>query len=107
MLSKRLFEKVKLLLEQDPKLRESDSVLMARVWYNDLVSMQLDPDAISTTQFLSLLAAKKISSYEAITRGRRKIMEENPHLRGKSYSARKKKEKEVKTEVKDWSNYMI
>ena len=107
MLSKEVFKKIKNLLQKDSRLRESDAALMARVWWNDLIEKGMDPGEMSATDFFVLMADKKLSSYESITRGRRKVMEKFPALRGKTYSARKKKAEEVKNEVKDWNQYMV
>jgi len=107
MLSKKVFTKIKILLQRDPRLRESDCALMARVWWNDLVYRGIDPSEISATEFFVLMTDKKVSSYESITRGRRKVMEKFPALRGKSYSARKRKADRVKNEVKDWNQHVI
>jgi hypothetical protein len=107
MLSKEVFKKVKNLLQRNPRLRESDAALMSRIWWNDLVARGLDPNSISATDFFVLLADKKLSSYEGITRGRRKIMEECPELRGTTYAARKKKAEDVKNQSKGWSDHII
>tara|TARA_R110000822_G_scaffold16329_1_gene55701 strand:+ start:204 stop:527 length:324 start_codon:yes stop_codon:yes gene_type:complete len=107
MLSKEVFKKVKNLLQRDPRLRESDAALMARVWWNDLIEKGMDPSEMSATDFFVLMADKKLSSYEGITRGRRKIMEECPELRGTTYAARKKKAGDVKNQIKDWNNHII
>tara|TARA_R110000803_G_C11982435_1_gene320933 strand:+ start:947 stop:1270 length:324 start_codon:yes stop_codon:yes gene_type:complete len=107
MLSKEVFKKVKNLLQRDPRLRESDAALMARVWWNDLIEKGKDPSEMSATDFFVLMADKKLSSYEGITRGRRKIMEECPELRGTTYAARKKKAGDVKNQIKDWNNHII
>ena len=107
MLSKEVFKKVKSLLQRDSRLRESDAALMARVWWNDLIEKGMDPGEMSATDFFVLMADKKLSSYEGITRGRRKIMEECPELRGTTYAARKKKAGEVKNQIKDWNNHII
>lgn len=107
MLSKELYNRVKSLLQRDPRLREADSALMARVWWNDLITLGYDPTDMSAPDFFIKLADKKVSSYESITRARRKVMEECPELRGTTYSARKKKAEEVKNEIKDWNQHVI
>ncbi len=107
MLSKELYNRVKSLLQRDPRLRESDAALMARVWWNDLIALGKNPSDVSATEFFVLMSDKKLSSYESITRGRRKVMEECPELRGTTYSARKKKAEEVKNEIKDWNQHVI
>jgi hypothetical protein len=107
MLSKEVFKKVKNLLQRDPRLREADSALMARVWWNDLLALGYDPTNMSAPDFFVMLTDKKVSSYESITRARRKVMEECPELRGTTYSARKKKAEQVKNEIKDWNQHVI
>ena len=107
MLSKEVFKRIKNLLQKDPRLRESDAVLMARVWWNDLIEKGMNPTEISVTDFFTLMVDKKLSSYESITRGRRKIMEECPELRGTTYAAKKKKAGDVKNQIKDWNNHII
>ena len=107
MLSKEVYKKVKNLLQRDPRLRESNAALMARVWWNALIEKGMDPREMSTTDFFVLMAYKKLPSYEGITRGRRKIMEECPELRGTTYAARKKKAGDVKNQIKDWNNPII
>ena len=107
MLSKELFNKVKALLQRDSRLREADSALMARVWWNDLIKTGFDPSEMSATDFFVRLAHNQMPSYESITRARRKVMEECPELRGPKYSARKKKAEKVKNEIKDWNQHVI
>jgi len=107
MLNKEIYNKVKSLLQRDAKLGESDTALMARVWWNDLIQKGFDPTNMSAPDFFVMLADKKVSSYESITRARRKVMEECPELRGTTYSARKKKAEKVKNEIKDWNQHVI
>ena len=107
MLNKEIYNKVKALLQRDAKLGESDSALMARVWWNDLIQKGFDPAEMSATDFFVRLAHNQMPSYESITRARRKVMEECPELRGAKYSARKKKAEKVKNEVKDWNQHVI
>ena len=107
MLIKEIYNKVKSLLQRDARLREADSALMARVWWNDLLALGYDPTSMSAPDFFVMLTDKKVSSYESITRARRKVMEECPELRGTTYSARKKKAEQVKNEIKDWNQHVI
>jgi hypothetical protein len=107
MLNKDLYDRVKILLQLDSRLRESDSLLMARVWWNDATKLNKFPDEISGTELLILISDKKLSSYESITRARRKVMEECPELRGKNYTARKKKANDVKNQINDWNKHII
>jgi hypothetical protein len=87
---------VEKLLYADEKYRDSDKMLCARIW---------------TTQSGGLDKIKKLSAYdflceyvkpdsiyysqESIGRARRKLQEENPHLRGKFYREKQNKTKDV------------
>ena len=83
--------KVKRLLAQRPKLRDSDSKLIARYWFNELEAMGLDAEEVTAYELLCMVAASKLSSSETIRRVRRKLQEECPELRGSMYVARKGK----------------
>ncbi len=89
------YEKIKRLLEIKPKYRDDYNALLSRVWYDEMQNKSL-----SAIDFLHLLNNKQLSHPESIMRCRRKIQEEHPHLRGKTYKQRKTKEvKSVQTEL--------
>ena len=81
-------EEIKKLLEQDHRLRDSDNKLLARFFSNELARKNIDVKKITAYDFLVLLATNKLHSIEGITRMRRKVQEENKHLRGVAYIKR-------------------
>ena len=83
------YAKVKALLEEKNIYRDDYNALLARVWWDEMYDKN-----ISAVDFLYLLKAKRISHPESIMRVRRKIQEEHPILRGKTYKQRKTKEVE-------------
>ena len=90
-------ELVRELLEQDPKYRDCDKTLSAKVWsiqmggYNILENM-------TAFAFLCEYVRRDSNLYsqESIGRARRKIQEEHPHLRGKNYRKRQDNTEAVK-----------
>lgn len=87
-------DKVLYLLEQYKHLRDSDNALIANIWYSEL-----QDKSINAVDFLERFSKGFLTTPEAITRARRKIQEENEHLRGESYQKRHKNENEVRTQI--------
>ena len=90
----KLFDLVKRLLEEKPERRNSDKKLMWAVWYKLGYATE---DEIRFYDFLGL----KCPTPESITRCRRKIQENFPHLKGsrKVQELRAEKESEKGTFV--------
>ena len=77
-------EAVHQMLVKHPHTRDSDSKLIANLWYNQLKKMGID---------MNLLTAKglfKLGNPTSIRRDRAKFQELNVHLRGASYKKRQK-----------------
>jgi len=85
---------VKNLLTKYSSLRDSDRLLVAELWKQEL-------KALKTNDLLMMLKAGKLTSYDSITRVRRKVQEENKNLRGKLYKERKAIGKQVKMNIKN------
>ena len=85
---------VKNLLTKYSSLRDSDRLLVAEFWKQEL-------KALKTTDLLMMLKVGKLTSYDTITRVRRKVQEENKNLRGKLYKERKIIGKKVKMNIKN------
>jgi|TARA_R100000084_G_scaffold63059_2_gene27284 hypothetical protein len=81
-------EEIKRLLTNDERLRDSDAKLIARFWTNELKRKNIDTKDITAHEFLSMYATSKLHNVEGLTRMRRKVQEENEHLRGKLYKER-------------------
>ncbi len=80
---------VRELLEQDPKYRDCDKTLSARIWSIQLGGM-VRLENMTAYEFLCEYVSVKscLYSQESIGRARRKLQEDNPHLRGKNYRKR-------------------
>ena len=81
-------EIIKTLLEQSPQLRDSDAKLKSRFWTNELKTRGIDTKQITAHEFLIMLSQNKLHNAEGLTRMRRKVQEENEHLRGDLYKER-------------------
>jgi hypothetical protein len=96
---KDIKEKVKTLLIKHPELRDDDFKLIATLYsvqsggWNALKN-------ISAFDFLINFANHKYTSFESITRVRRKLQEEDENLRGAKYLERQLLEKKVRKEIK-------
>lgn len=83
----KTIEKVMHILNQDPRTRDNDNILIARIWFDEMTN---DERKDSATQFLINFSEGRYSSAESIRRCRQKLQEDFPGLRGKSYLQRKK-----------------
>lgn len=81
----KTIEKVMHMLHKDPRTRDNDNLLIARIWFDEMSHQQLQQ---STFSFLVDYANSRITSAESIKRCRQKLQQEYPGLRGKSYTAR-------------------
>lgn len=85
-------------MKKYPHLRDSDQKLMATIWQSQCGRDKLK--TISGFDFLNDFANGKFSSAESIMRCRRKVQEQYPELRGKSYFQRKVKQQEFRHEIR-------
>ena len=76
------------LLTNDKRLRDSDAKLIARFWTNELKRKGIDTKEITAHEFLTMYATSNLHNVEGLTRMRRKVQEENEHLRGNFYKDR-------------------
>jgi|TARA_R110002020_G_scaffold448292_2_gene661048 hypothetical protein len=76
------------LLTNDKRLRDSDSKLIARFWTNELKAKNINTREITAHEFLTMYVKNKLHNVEGLTRMRRKVQEENEHLRGDFYNNR-------------------
>lgn len=96
-----IYEEVLYQLRRDPRLRDSDQKLVARVWSDELKRMGKNPEQMSSYEMLCMYAKDELQSADYICRCRRKVQEENPELRGETYNHRQHIETEkVKAEIR-------
>jgi len=94
---KKINPLVRELLEKEPRYRDCDKTLSARIWAIQMGGYE-PLEKMTAMQFLTeyVKTNGKLFSQESIGRARRKIQEENVELRGKSYKKKKSKTTEVK-----------
>ena len=86
------------LLRTEADTRDSDSLLLARVWKSELGNTTF----MTGSRLLSTIAEGKLTSPESIRRARQKIQQGNPELRGTNYYSRHKEQESVKQELREW-----
>ena len=89
------YEWVKDKLTKFPKLRDSNE----RLYYNYLLDIGYDVNK-SFKEILKDMENRSIPYIDSFGRASRKVQENHPHLRGRLYKKRKKKEEEVKDEIR-------
>lgn len=95
-----IYDTVKTLLIAKQDYRDSDNLLVVRMWYDELKLSHINAKDITAIQFMEMYRDEKLTSADTITRARRKVQEENISLRGKSYKERQKKQEEVIQQLK-------
>lgn len=85
-------KRVERLLRAKPHLRDNDDKLIASIWYND--AGMADNNDMPAIDLLNMFADGKLTNPETIRRSRQQLQEQNPGLRGESYTERKTKKQE-------------
>jgi hypothetical protein len=93
----KIKDKVEALLAEKPHLRDDDHKLVANIWYKEAIEKGLNIDQIQP--ILRLIAQGILTSSESITRSRRKVQEDNEHLRGKDYTHKQNHQVNVQAEL--------
>lgn len=103
-----VYDRVKHLLEKYLSYRDSDYKLVSNIWWNELfgnVAVNRENCKMELFDFLMKYSNADVTPADSITRARRKVQEEYPHLRGETYKQRKLKEAEnVKEEIRGLAN---
>jgi|TARA_R100000482_G_scaffold124916_4_gene79885 hypothetical protein len=82
-------------LKTNPKLRDSDSKLVATIWYNSTHIKDM-----SALDLLKAIGNGDLVSWSSITRVRRKLQEINPELRGRKYQKRQESTKKYVEKIR-------
>mgnify|MGYP001615620743 FL=1 len=88
------YDAVKSLLQEDDnriidKYRDDDELLVCRFWCDELKNKNIVVKSLDAIAFMMMYKKGLITSADCVTRARRKITENFPELRGKSYKKRK------------------
>jgi len=92
--------RVKALLQAHSHLRDNDPRLICNIWADDMQRINLDPNQTSSKLFMLHFINGNITNPESIRRSRAKLQEEEPELRGKSYTERHKKSEDIKEQLR-------
>ncbi len=95
---KQTKDKVRLLLQQIPKLRDNDYKLMATYYVNELGGEE-KVKQMNAYDFLTLFAEGKITHPETIRRNRASIQKVDPELRGTNYDKRQEEGAEFSLKI--------
>jgi hypothetical protein len=79
--------------------RDDDNKLIANLWFKMCKKRGSDLFELPSINLLQMLINKHLPSGDSITRCRRKLNEQYPDTRGKSYKGRKKEQEEVRKEI--------
>ena len=88
-------EKVQIMLERHPKLRDCDNKLLSFYWLQELKQMKINPEKMTGMDLLHLYSQKKLQNAATVRRERAKIQEDNVHLRGLSYKEKQTKKQDI------------
>ena len=92
--------KVEELLTTNPRTRESDNLLVATFYFHEMGGKDV-LNNVSAFDFLKKMSSGGLTSFESISRARRKIQEQNPHLRGSNYIEKQNLSEEVRENIKN------
>ena len=92
----KLKDKVELMLQVHPQLRENDARLVANMWAEEMSS---DLKNYTASDVFRNVANGVLTSYESISRARRQLQQHNPGLRGKNYGKKQAHQKTVQMQL--------
>ena len=94
-------DKVINILERYPAARDSDTLLVALIWDEELGGPK-KTHKMTAFQLLAMVSRGELSNYRSISRCRSKVEETREDLRGKNYEARQRHQAQVKQEIVEW-----
>lgn len=92
---KNIQEQVQVMLENYPKLRDNDN----RLFMSLILMLDKELKDQSVEEFTKKFITGHYPAMESVTRARRKVQEEYPHLRGESYINRQLNAENVKNGI--------
>jgi hypothetical protein len=105
-MNKLIKQRVTAILLKFPESMDNDKELIVRYWKQQITDEQdearMDLQSIpyyTLDAFLTSFMTGKFEHPDTITRMRRKIQEEYPHLRGAKYNERQKNQEKVKEDL--------
>jgi hypothetical protein len=96
--------RVKLLLINYPRLRDSDEKLIANIWADDVSNKQKKIEELTAKDFILLFTQKCLTHPESIRRVRQSLQAKYKDLRGHLYNLRLNNQENVKADLNDVTN---
>ena len=97
---KQVKQRIQHLLTTHPHLRDDDNKLQANIWHQDIKETGNNPDKMTATDLLGMMANGQLTNPESIRRVRQQLQEQIISLRGNRYNQRQGKiQQEIKTEL--------
>lgn len=96
-------QKVKEMLTKYPKTRDSDSLLLAGIWTQQMGGPDKTKD-MSARDFMIKLSEGKLANPVSVWRARQKIQEHNAEMRGETYKKRHQNQEPVNEELRTWND---
>ena len=93
----QMMNSVEELLLNWTSIRDNDNKLTANIWGMYLGEEELDK--MTGRELLQAISHGGLPSYESISRCRRKLQEEFPHLRGHKWEGRHKRAAKIRKEI--------
>tara|TARA_R110002072_G_scaffold98414_1_gene216478 strand:- start:740 stop:1045 length:306 start_codon:yes stop_codon:yes gene_type:complete len=97
LIAKNKLEMMKKLLTSYPSSKDSDYDLISRVWYYELLDMNIPKE--EAAKFCRIIQSGSLSLPEGLTRCRRKLQEKDEEYRGFKYNARIERSNKIKKEI--------
>ena len=107
-MAKLMQQRIKKLLAAEWRYRVSDTKLMARVWYDDLVAQGKDVSNMTGVEVLLELQSGNLTNWETATRVRRKLQAKHKELRDENmYRGRIEEADKWRERFSPKNNYVI
>ena len=95
------YTRVKHLLAESPRYRDNDQLLVARIWWEEMTAIGINPNVASAKQLMDLMVDNRLTQPDTIKRARRKVQEHFPNLRGIIRTHRMQKQDKVKENIRN------
>lgn len=85
---KKIKPVVSKLLQANPIYRDSDEALVARYWVDEFEAAGNNIQTSRAYKFADMVRKGELTSFDNITRAKRKVQEQVPELRGETWGMR-------------------
>jgi hypothetical protein len=92
---------VKKCLENVPATRDSDHLLIAKIWHQHLGKEKIDKK--KTMDFLVYFREGGLPNYASIIRSRRRLQVDHLELRGQNYEGNQQSTEKIKDQLKNFN----